>query len=88
MIYHVIKLSQNGDFVSKYPSSVAAILKPSFRDHVTRLGSVPYFPDMSWWTSGPIFSGDVRFFPDFDRGKFGGDFENYAEPTTHVFRYF
>ena len=27
------KLSQNGDFVSKYPSSVAAILKPSFRDH-------------------------------------------------------
>ena len=29
------KLSQNGDFVSKYPSSVAAILKPSFRDHVT-----------------------------------------------------
>ena len=31
------KLSQNGDFVSKYPSSVAAILKPSFRDHMTQI---------------------------------------------------
>ena len=29
------KLSQNGDFVSKYPSSAAAILKLRFRDHVT-----------------------------------------------------
>ena len=29
------KLSQNDDFVSKYPSSVAAILKPRFLDHVT-----------------------------------------------------
>ena len=29
------KLSQNDDFVSKYPSSVAVILKPRFRDHVT-----------------------------------------------------
>ena len=28
-------LSQNGDIVSKYPSSVAAILKPSFRDQPT-----------------------------------------------------
>ena len=31
------KLSQNGDFVSKYPSSVAAILKPSFWDHMTQI---------------------------------------------------
>ena len=53
-----------------------------------RLGLVPYFPDMSGWTSGPIFSGEVRFFPDIDRGTSGGDFENYAEPTTHVFRCF
>ena len=29
------KLSQNGDFVSKYPSSAAAILKLRFRNHVT-----------------------------------------------------
>ena len=29
------KLSQNGDFVSKYPNLVAAILKLRFRDHVT-----------------------------------------------------
>ena len=29
------KLSRNGDFVSKYPSSAAAILKLRFRDHVT-----------------------------------------------------
>ena len=29
------KLGQNDDFVSKYPSSVAAILKPRFRDHMT-----------------------------------------------------
>ena len=29
------KLSQNDNFVSKYPTSVAAILKPRFRDHVT-----------------------------------------------------
>ena len=29
---------------------------------LTRLGPVPYFPDMSGWTSGPIFSGEVRFF--------------------------
>ena len=29
------KLGQNDDFVSKYLSSVAAILKPRFRDHVT-----------------------------------------------------
>ena len=28
-------LGENDDFVSKYPSSVAAILKPRFRDHVT-----------------------------------------------------
>ena len=51
----------------------------------TRLELVPYFPDMSGWTSGPIFSGEVRFFPDIDRGTSGGDFENYAEPTTRVF---
>ena len=55
---------------------------------VPRLGPVPYFPDMSGWTSGPIFSGEVQFFPDIDRGTSGGDFENYAEPTTHVFRCF
>ena len=29
------KLNQNDNFVSKYPSSVAAILKLRFRDHVT-----------------------------------------------------
>ena len=29
------KLSQNDNFVSKYPSSVTAILKPRFRDHLT-----------------------------------------------------
>ena len=29
------KLSHDGDFVSKYPSSAAAILKLRFRDHVT-----------------------------------------------------
>ena len=29
------KLSQNGDFVNKFPSSAAAILKLRFRDHVT-----------------------------------------------------
>ena len=29
------KLSQNDNFVSKYPSSAAAILKLRFRDHVT-----------------------------------------------------
>ena len=55
---------------------------------MSRLGLVPYFPDMSRWTSGLIFSGEVRFFPDIDRGTSGGDFENYAEPTTHVFRCF
>ena len=55
---------------------------------VPRSGLVWYFPDMSGWTSGPIFSGEVRFFPDIDRGTSGGDFENYAEPTTHVFRCF
>ena len=55
---------------------------------VPRLGLVWYFPDMSGWTSGPIFSGEVRFFPDIDRGTSGGDFENYAEPKTQVFRCF
>ena len=55
---------------------------------VNRSGLVWYFPDMSGWASGPIFSGEVRFFPDIDRGTSGGDFENYAEPTTHVFRCF
>ena len=52
---------------------------------VNRLRPVPYFPDMSGWTSGQIFSGEVRFFPDIDRGTSSGDFVNYAEPTTHVF---
>ena len=47
-----------------------------------------FFPDMYEWTSGPIFSGKVRFFSDIDRGTSGGDSENYAEPTTHVFRCF
>ena len=55
---------------------------------IIRLGLSPYFPDMSGWTSGPIFSGEVRFFPDIDRGTSGGDFENYAEPTAHAFRCF
>ena len=55
---------------------------------VIRLGPVPYFLDMSEWTNGLIFSGEVRFFPDIDRGTSGGDFENYIEPTTHVFRCF
>ena len=54
----------------------------------TRLRPVPYFPDMSGWSSGPIFSGEVRFFPNIDCGMSGGDFVNYAEPTTHVSRYF
>ena len=57
-------------------------------DYVTRLGLVWYFPDMSGWTSGPIFSGEVRFFPDIDRGTSGGDFENHAEPKKQVFRCF
>ena len=35
-----------------------------------------------------FFSEEDRFFPDIDRGTSGGDFENYAEPTTHVFRCF
>ena len=55
---------------------------------ITRLGLVWYFPDMSGWTSRPIFSGEVRFFPDIDRGTSGGDFENYDEPKTQVFRCF
>ena len=55
---------------------------------INRLRPVPYFPDMSGWTSGPIFSGEVRFFPDIDRGTSGGGFVNYAEPMTHVFRCF
>ena len=57
-------------------------------ENITNFDQVPYFPDMCGWTSGPIFSGEVRFFPDIDRGTSGGDFENYAEPTTHVFRCF
>ena len=55
---------------------------------ITRLGLVWYFPDMSGWTSGPILSGEVRFFPDIDRGTSGGDFENHAEPKKQVFRCF
>ena len=31
------KLNQNDNFVSKYPNSVAAILKLCFRDHVTQI---------------------------------------------------
>ena len=31
------KLIQNDNFVSKYPSSAAAILKLRFRDHVTTI---------------------------------------------------
>ena len=46
---------------------------------------VPYFPDMSGWSSGPIFSGEVRFYLDIDRGTSGGDFENYTDTTTHIF---
>ena len=51
--------------------------------------------------ASPIFSGHVRvnqgpdffgrgpiFFPDIDRGTSGGDFVNYAEPMTQVFRCF
>ena len=59
-----------------------------YRIYLTRLGLVWYFPDMSGWTSGPIFSGEVRFFPDIDRGTSGGDFENHAEPKKQVFRCF
>ena len=44
--------------------------------------------EVSGWTSGPIFSGEVRFFPDIDRGTSGGDFENHAEPKKQVFRCF
>ena len=63
--------------------------QPSARKtNFTRLGLVWNFPDMSGWTSGPIFSGEVRFFPDIDRGTSGGDFENYAEPKKQVFRCF
>ena len=63
-------------------------VSPSGSSLVIRLGLVWYFPDMSGWTSGPIFSGEVRFFPDIDRGTSGGGFENYAEPKTQVFRCF
>ena len=60
--------------------------KVQFAWQVITLRPVPYFPDM--WTSGPIFSWEVRFFPDIDHGMSGGDFVNYTEPTTHVFRCF
>ena len=55
--------------------------------NVTRLGPIPYFPDMSEWTSGLIISGEVWFFPDINHGSSGGDFENYTEPTRpqHMF---
>ena len=37
------KLSQNDNFVSKYPSSVATILKLRFQDHVTDFLADPDF---------------------------------------------
>ena len=48
------KLSQNGDFVSKYPSSVAAILKLRFRDHMTPIFQLAPISDpgpQSSWAS-------------------------------------
>ena len=42
------KLSQNDDFVSKYPSSVAAILKPRFWDHVTPIFQPALILDPVW----------------------------------------
>ena len=45
------KLSQNDNFVSKYPSSVTAILKPRFRDHVT-----PIFQPTPISDPGPLSS--------------------------------
>ena len=48
------KLNQNGDFVSKYPSSVAAILKLRFRDHVTPIFQLAPISDLgpqSRWAS-------------------------------------
>ena len=59
-----------------------------WRSSVIRLRMVPYFLDMSGWTSGHIFSGKVHFFPDIDWGTSSGDFENCTEPTTHVFHCF
>ena len=34
LIYHVINQAKNDNFVSEYPSSVAAILNLCFQDHV------------------------------------------------------
>ena len=45
------KLGQNDDFVSKYPSSAAAILKLRFRDHVT-----PIFQPVPISDPGPLFT--------------------------------
>ena len=42
------KLSQNDNFVSNYPSLVAAVLKPHFRDHMT-----PIFQPTPIWDPGP-----------------------------------
>ena len=42
------KLSQNDNFMSKYPSSAAAILKPRFQDHVTPIPAGPDFGPVIW----------------------------------------
>ena len=79
------KAAENGNKSIKCTGSYFTAVKASSHrilQEFIRLGPVPYFPDMSEWNSGPIFSGEVRFFPDIDRGTSGGDFENYAEPTT------
>ena len=45
------KLCQNGDFVSKYPSSVAAILKLRFRDYVTPIFQLAPISDPGLYSS-------------------------------------
>ena len=62
---------------------LSTALYPQLLLTVTSLRPVLYFPDMSGWTSGLIFFGkSLIFFPDIHPGMSGGDFENYAEPTT------
>ena len=60
------------------PLSSPTKLFVMFFSVIIKLGPIPYFPDMSGWTSGLIFSEKVWFFPDIDLGTSGGDFENYA----------
>ena len=51
-----------------------------------QVGAGPIFFRHVWvnqWSH--FFLQEVRILPDIDRGTSGGDFERYAEPTTHVF---